>query len=96
MTADIISLDDKRPHINTYAACMDCGHDWVAVAPVGTKSFHCPKCASERGVVVDPNDEEFFKEFITGGEGDATKNWNRRMTVLLNAKRMIDRGDYTP
>ena len=40
--------------------------------------------------------EEFFKEFLTGGKGDATKNWNRRMTVLLNAKRMIERGDYTP
>ena len=54
----IISLAEKRaadeaeaydPHISGEAQCVDCGHKWVAVAPVGTTDLECPHCGTMRG-----------------------------------------------
>ena len=94
MSADIIDLSDRRPHVGKYVACMDCGHDWAAAAPVGTASFQCPSCGSMSGCVVNPHDAEFFKDFMSRADGNA--HWNRRMAVLITARRMIDEGEYTP
>ena len=30
--------------------CLNCDYEWVAVAPVGTVSFECPKCSTFKGV----------------------------------------------
>jgi hypothetical protein len=46
------------------------------------------------GCVVNPHDAEFFKDFMSRADGNA--HWNRRMAVLINAKHMIDEGEYTP
>ena len=91
---NIINLNDRRPHVSKYVACMDCGRDWATDAPVGTTAFKCTSCGSMSGVVVDPNDAEFFKDFM--GRADGNAHWNRRMAVLINAKRMIDNGAYKP
>ena len=91
---NIINLNDRRPHVGKYVACMDCGHDWATEAPDGTTSFECPSCGSMSGVVVDPNDAEFFKDFM--GRADGNAHLNRRMAVLINAKNMIDSGAYKP
>jgi len=32
------------------ARCMDCGHRWVAAAPVATVGMECPSCAGQRGM----------------------------------------------
>jgi len=94
MSADIIDLSDRRPHVSKYVACMDCGHDWEAAAPVGTASFQCPSCGSMSGCVVNPHDAEFFKNFM--GRADGNETWHKRMKVLITAKRIIDKGEYTP
>ena len=91
---NIINLNDRRPHVSKYVACMDCGLDWATDAPVGTTAFKCTSCGSMSGVVVDPHDGEFFKDFM--GRADGNGPWNRRMAVLINAKKMIDKGEYTP
>jgi biotin synthase-related radical SAM superfamily protein len=46
------------------------------------------------GVVVDPHDGEFFKDFMSGADNNAS--WNKRMKVLTTAKHMIGKGEYTP
>ena len=94
MSADIIELSDRRPHVKKYVACMDCGHDWSAAAPVCTTAFQCPSCGSMSGVVVNPEDGEFFKDFMDRADGNET--WHKRMAVLINANNMIDKGEYTP
>jgi len=94
VSADVIDLSSRRPHVSKYVACMDCGHDWATAAPVGAAAFECPSCGSMCGVVVDPHDGEFFKEFMAGADGNET--WHKRMKVLITAKRMIDKGEYTP
>jgi DNA-directed RNA polymerase subunit RPC12/RpoP len=94
MSADIIELNDRRSRVSKYVACMDCGHDWEAKAPDGTTALKCPSCGSMSGGVVNPEDAEFFKDFM--GRADGNETWHKRMAVLINAKKMIDKGEYTP
>jgi hypothetical protein len=90
MTDNIISLDDHRPHQASYVACLDCGKDWVAVAPVGTVHFECAECAKLSGVVVDPCSAEFLNAYMGAAKREA--DIRHRTMVVLNAKRMIDAG----
>lgn len=92
MSDNIISLDDHRPHMSAYAACLDCGKDWIAVAPVDTVHFECPVCEKLSGVVVDPGSPEFINAFMRPAKKKADRQ--RRTMVVLNAKRMIDEGAF--
>ena len=52
---NIINLNDRRPHVGKYVACMDCGRDWATDAP----GWHNVRSnarlvGSMSGVVVDP------------------------------------------
>lgn len=29
------------------AECLKCGHEWVAVWPLGAEPLRCPKCGSD-------------------------------------------------
>lgn len=53
-SAKVVSLADERlarqPHLTGDAKCLSCGHEWVAVAPVGSYEFECPECKAVRGV----------------------------------------------
>lgn len=51
---EVVSLAERRPHLSGKAWCTACGHDWVAVAPVGTVWLDCPSCHTERGLYVAP------------------------------------------
>jgi hypothetical protein len=62
MTDNIVNLDDHRPHVAAYVACIHCGKDWIAVAPADTLHFECPACAKLSGVVVDPSSPEFIND----------------------------------
>ena len=86
MTDNIISLDDYRPHMTAYVACLECAKDWIAVAPADTLHFECPVCAKLSGVVVEPASPEFLNAFFRGVRGK--KENMKRTMVLLNAKRM--------
>ena len=52
--------DGDGPHLAASCKCLACGHEWVAVAPIGTTAFTCPKCDTQRGVSVS---------HVTPGEG---------------------------
>jgi hypothetical protein len=64
MTDNIVNLDDHRPHVAAYVACLHCGKDWIAAAPADTLHFECPACAKMSGVVVDPSSPEFINAFM--------------------------------
>ena len=52
----VISLAEKReesgPHLSGIAICLDCKHEWVAVAPIIENEFNwleCPSCGLMKG-----------------------------------------------
>ena len=48
------------PHSEGPALCIECGHRWQAVAPIGAVNFECPACGTVKGVWVhacEPIDE---------------------------------------
>ena len=92
MTDNIINLDDHRPHLTAYVACLECGNDWIAVAPADTLHFQCPVCAKLSGVVVEPSSPEFLNAFFKGVRGK--KENTKRTMVVLNAQRMIEGGAF--
>jgi len=92
MSDNIISLDEHRPHMSAYVACLECGKDWIAVAPADTVHFECPVCCKLSGVVVEPSSPEFLNAFFRGVT--RKKENTRRTMVVLNAKRMIDAGAF--
>jgi hypothetical protein len=47
MSDNIVNLDDHRPHKATYVACLVCGHDWVAVAPVRHAALPMPSLSED-------------------------------------------------
>jgi len=59
---NVVSLDDKRPHLGDDAICGSCKHEWNALAPVGTKELECPECSTMKGKFIlftGPRDEFF-------------------------------------
>lgn len=51
------SQDDCK-HLSGPARCIECRHEWVAVAPVGTYELQCPQCESIKGMYIGPVDED--------------------------------------
>jgi predicted Zn-ribbon and HTH transcriptional regulator len=54
--ADVIDLNDERqarePHATLHTRCVDCGHEWQAVAPMPWPSkLECPRCPIEAPAV---------------------------------------------
>jgi hypothetical protein len=92
MSDKVINLDDRRPHISAYVACLECGKDWVAVAPPDTLHFECPVCVKMSGVIVEPANPEFLNAFFRGAK--SKKENLKRTMVVLNAQRMIDEGVF--
>lgn len=31
-------------YLHGHAECLNCGHEWIAVWPLGCPSLECPKC----------------------------------------------------
>lgn len=48
---NITKLSDYKPHLEGPAKCLGCGHEWTAVAPLGTYQFKCPECHCEKGLL---------------------------------------------
>lgn len=43
---------DRTPHSSGEARCLQCGHEWVAIAPAGTVWLECPECKTDKGAFV--------------------------------------------
>lgn len=46
---EVIDIRANQPHLSGRAVCLECKHDWVAVAPLGTHSLECPACGLAKG-----------------------------------------------
>lgn len=90
--ANVVDLDDRRPHAAKYATCMACGHDWVAVFPVDTALLECSSCGAMAGEPVAIHDYVWFRRFMAGAgalRGAAFKaDYQKRKFVVLNAVRL--------
>ena len=63
--------EENLPHGSGEAFCMQCGHDWVAVAPVGTKQLECPNCKTMKGLFkwpFAPNPEMLVRNCDCGNQ----------------------------
>jgi hypothetical protein len=45
----IVLLSDYRPHTAGKARCLDCRHEFEAVAAIGATWLECPQCGLMRG-----------------------------------------------
>ena len=49
----VIEFSKKKneydPHVSGKAKCIDCKHEWVAVAPTAVTWLECPSCSLVRG-----------------------------------------------
>jgi Zn finger protein HypA/HybF involved in hydrogenase expression len=63
--SNVISIQEKMPHNSGPAKCLNCNHEFVAVAPVGAVSFECPSCLLHKavfaGVACPPEDDLVFR-----------------------------------
>jgi hypothetical protein len=50
--ADVVSLADRRPHVEGKARCLECSAEWQGVAPIGTTRLECGVCQTHKGVWV--------------------------------------------
>lgn len=52
------TVHELRPNTDGWLAgearCDTCGHDWVAVAPVGALPLECPVCGDMKGWYLKP------------------------------------------
>jgi len=50
----VVSLSEQRekrsPHRSGNARCLNCKHEWAAVAPIGTVTLQCPLCETFQGL----------------------------------------------
>lgn len=49
MSAQVVILAEHRPHASGLAFCMQCKHEWAAVAPMGAVALECPACETQKG-----------------------------------------------
>lgn len=56
MSDNVIDINANKPHWTGRVTCSACGHEWQAVAPVGTDVCECPKCGSMAGVQFSPRE----------------------------------------
>jgi phage FluMu protein Com len=57
MSAKLLRFEKKPPDTQNgtgEAFCLNCLHEWVAVAPTGTIELECPKCKTMKGLYKFP------------------------------------------
>lgn len=68
VTDNVISLADRRPGrtLEGKAHCIDCRHEWHAVAPAGARWMECPACSGGRGTWCYPVATQEFWQCLCG------------------------------
>lgn len=66
----VIQFPTKQmPHLSGEAFCLQCGHEWIAIAPEGETRFECPKCHTHKGLwkfECTPKNGDFVRECKCG------------------------------
>ena len=65
----IVDFPQDKQFIVGEAFCIQCKHEWVAVAIAGTIFFECPNCCTHKGLLkypIDINEGEVYRECRCG------------------------------
>jgi hypothetical protein len=55
----VINFGDYKPHLSGPVRCLNCKHEWIAIAPMGTfAELECPECGFLKGIYVGLFDVE--------------------------------------
>ena len=46
----VTSILEHKEHLTGDAVCLQCKHEWIAVAEIGTVVLECPECELSKGV----------------------------------------------
>lgn len=57
MAGDVVSIDERMPHVVSEVICVKCGHRWIAVRPAATylKDLECAQCGA--GYVIETGEQ---------------------------------------
>ena len=47
---EVTNILDNSPRLEGDAKCLTCGHEWPAVAAIGTVELECHECKTWKGV----------------------------------------------
>lgn len=69
---DVIDLKqrilERGHHRAGPARCLNCKHEWEAVAPIGVCDMECPSCGTHQGVFKGVSNTEFAQLQCNCGE----------------------------
>lgn len=88
--ADIVNLDEHRPHYAGLCSCINCKHEWTGVAPTMATVLECPSCHTMNGVMFSAREVRLVRaleKVATGyalGENSRI-NWDIARTVAREA-----------
>lgn len=72
MSAEVVDLEARRiersPHRSGTGRCLNCKHEWSAVAPIGTADLECPACSTFQGVFKGIASSQFMQWQCACGE----------------------------
>ena len=71
----VITFPKKEQTATGEAFCIQCGHEWIAIAPTGTIQLECPECHTMKGLYRWP---------FSVGEGELIRECNcgNRLFIL--------------
>lgn len=92
MSDNVINLDDHRPHMTAYVACLDCAKDWIAVAPADTVIFIEQLVATNEALVKERDQWIEHTKNAVWADSEELKLANARAERLEAALRgIVDR-----
>lgn len=67
--SNVVNLADHRlrskAHAEGEARCVNCRHDWIAIAPAGAYMLQCPKCELNTGAFLNAMHAAEGEEVLT-------------------------------
>ena len=95
--ANVIDLDARRPHYAGLCSCLSCRHEWVGVAPLGTKVLECPSCRRGTGVAFSAREARLvqaLEQIATGTSGTPATDAAVMRDVAMRTLAAEKYGDY--
>lgn len=46
---EVFDITQNLPHISGEVVCLECRHEWMGVAPIGTTELECSECGTLKG-----------------------------------------------
>lgn len=97
--ADVISIDEHRPHYAGPCSCRSCKHEWTGVVPTMAAVLECPSCRTMNGVMFSAREVRLIsalEQVATGyAPGENSRiNWDICKSVAKEALAVEGWGDF--